>query len=224
MKKIDIEQPRYVYHVGKKGYDVIKPGGMVRTPEERKKFQEKYPAMTDNEMDIYDYEINAFLGPVTKEMVLLLKNNGFINWNVDELYLYKINVTDPANKSIEYFRVTSTPEQMEYDKKHWDKMYFKYKYLTDEDFEKVKNEFIKDKQNYMLKRAKYLKQFNTDTELTLAQFLNINKKRYADWCDTEKYFKLNAMYGSKKQYATYIPHVQMYTKKALKFESSTKIF
>ena len=205
----------YVYHVGGKGYKDIKTGGMVRTQKEKDEFQKKYK-LSDEYMKTYNNEINAFLSPVTKEMVQLLRTNGFKAWGNSELYLYKINILDPQNSHIKYFRVTSTPEQTKYDNDNWPKFMEQNKDKTDKNF-------LKEKEKYMNKRRNYLKQFKADVNLSLKTFININPKIYKNWANNSKYFKINSQNGNKEQYATYIPHVQMYVKKPLKFESVERI-
>ena len=83
IKKIILEslqnKPFYIYHIGKKGYEDIKSGGMVRTPEEIKEFQLKHK-LSDEYMKQYNSEINAFLAPVKKKHVQILRNKGFTNW------------------------------------------------------------------------------------------------------------------------------------------------
>lgn len=56
--------------------------------------------MTPEYFETYKKEINAFLGEVTKKDLMLLKNAGFEQYqNINDLYLYKINLNDPQNRS-----------------------------------------------------------------------------------------------------------------------------
>lgn len=222
MRTKKLNKSSYVYHIGKKGYKEIKTGGMIRSQKEKDDFQKKYK-LTDEKMAIYNNEVNAFLAPVTKGMVELLRSKGFNAWKGSELYLYKININDPKNRHIKYFNITSTPEQGKYDDSNWSKFYNKYKNLSDKEFQKVKVEFIEGKKKYVDKRDNYLKNMDASTNLTLRQYLNINPERFKNWSNNEKYFKINSQKGNKEQYASKIPHVQMYTEKPLVFESVQKL-
>ena len=63
---------------------------------------------------------------------MLLKNVGFEQYqNINDLYLYKINLNDPQNRSkIESTDITSTPQQIEFQNKHWPKLYKKLNIST----------------------------------------------------------------------------------------------
>lgn len=226
IKKIILEslqnKPFYIYHIGKKGYEDIKSGGMVRTPEEIKEFQLKHK-LSDEYMKQYNSEINAFLAPVKKKHVQILRNKGFTNWGDGELYQYKININRPENQNPNYYSVTSIPEQTKYDKKEFPKLYNPVKDLSDEEFEKIKPTYLKQKEEYFNNRQNYLNTLGIEKQMNFEQLSNLDKNMVKNWKDNDKHFKINARYGNKNQYASYIPHIQISVEKPLVYESSKRL-
>jgi len=210
----NINKPFYIYHIGKKGYKEILPGGLVRSKKEKDEFRKKYKLSKDY-MTKYNFEINAFLNPVKKEHIQLLRNKGFDVWKGEDLYLYKININDPENrKKIKYINYTSTPEQTELQKKIYWPILEKYRNADEKTWnEKMKPYFE------AAKKFKYTKK-----DLSFNQAINIDEKILKDMQNLDKWFKFNSIHGNKKQYATYIPHIQLGgVKSGLKFESVEKV-
>lgn len=206
-------EPFYIYHIGVKGYKEILPGGLVRSKKESEDFRTKHK-LSKEYMDTYNFEINAFLGEVKKEHIQMLRNKNFINWVGRDLYLYKININDPENrKKIKYIKYTSTPEQTKLQEKVYWPILEKYRDASDDVWEEKMKPYFEAE-----KKFKYTKK-----KMTFNQGINIDKKILNDMKDLNKWFKFNSIHGNKKQYATYIPHVQLYSKQGLKFESMEKI-
>jgi len=123
MNTINKSKNFYVYHIGKCGYQDIRPlkflRGSPQYTEREKLFKEKYGNNWEEELDKYSSQINAFLGPVKKEYLELLRSRGFKQYaNLANICLYTIDLLDPINfNKIEYFDLASTPLQNEYVKK-----------------------------------------------------------------------------------------------------------
>ncbi len=64
---------------------------------------------------------------------------------------------------------------------------------------------------------------DANKELSISNFLNIDNDVIQDWSDNAKWFKYNSIHGNKRQYASCIPHAQIYTKTPLKFKEVTRI-
>jgi hypothetical protein len=199
--------PMYIYHIGAKGYSDIKSGGMIRTKKEKKEFMKKHE-LSEEYMKIYDFEVSAFMAPVTKEMVNIMVSAGSNVWKNSGLYLYKININDPINKkNIKYCKFTSLPASRKYNKIYFTK---KFNQKEFEDFRNKRDMFLNQK-------------YGIKNKMSVQDIQNLNKNVMKDFKNLSKYFKINAKYGSKTQYASYIPHIQLIIKAPLKFESVSKI-
>jgi hypothetical protein len=218
IKKILLENiqnnPHYIYHIGTKGYKDIRPLAFQKSNSD--KIKELKKRMSPEYFETYKKEINAFLGEVTKKDLMLLKNAGFEQYqNINDLYLYKINLNDPQNRSkIESTDITSTPQQIEFQNKHWPKLYKKIKHLEDK-------EFFEEKQKYKDKLESYLKSKGIQKTKAIETFFS--SPYIDDWSNVSKYFKKNVTCGNKRQYASCIPHIQVAVNNPLKFESVQKI-
>ena len=125
----------FIYHIGKKGYKDIRPLKFLKNHPNFKKAHERFKNSPEK-LENYLSEINAFLGPVSKEDLLELKNKGFKQYqNIDNLYLYKINISSPKNRSkIKKMDMTSIKEQLDFNNKNWDNFYKKNKDLPDKEW------------------------------------------------------------------------------------------
>lgn len=193
----------YVYHVSSELYNDIR--ALEYQPGKSKSgYNEK---MMD--VDRYFREVNAFPGPVTAAQVAMLRRAGFKNWGDGKLYVYKINLHENS-AAINHVSVTSTPEQAEYDKKHWP--------IFDNQFQGVSDAVYGErKREYFEQRAKYLSSLGIKSTLTIDEYAQLLASK--DWTQLDKYFLLNSKKGNKLQYASYIPHVQIDTRGPLTYES-----
>jgi len=197
-----------VYHVSSEIREDIRPVA----------FQNKSKKQTDDlikligaaRFETYKYEINAFLEPMTSELVNELIDNGFNVWKSNGLFLHEINL-DENEDAINYIRVTSHPEQQAFMDEHWDDWYNRHKDLNDNDFNEAKT---------ALKKLMAIKTGIPD-EMTLEEFKTIYKDH--KWCNIDYFVKLNIEKGSKRQYASYIPHLQISVNKPLTVSSVEKL-
>jgi hypothetical protein len=138
--------------------------------------------------------ISFFLAPLTEKDVKDLKREGFKPYRVMLTpYLHRIDLTDKSTAAnIESITLESTPEQTEYDDKHWDP-------------KNSKLSIGKYKKEYMLKRNTYLNKLGV-RDMTLKEYIASGyvkelRKKYPS------YIQHNLKKGNLLQYATYIPHV-----------------
>lgn len=210
-------EPFYIYHISNTdSYKDIRPLSFQK--EGNKKIKDMLKkGYSISYMDEYSKEINAFLGPIKKKHIMDSINAGFEVWSglKNKAYLYKINLNDPANiLKIISINITSTPQQIEYDNKNWNK--FKKETLTLD-----KDEFFKKKNIYIKERDSYLIKFGIKKAKNLQEFKKIIFLK--DWSDMDKYFKKNISCGNKSQYASCIPHIQVKVSGPLKYENVEKI-
>jgi len=209
----NIIQPYYIYHIGAKGYKDIRP---LKFQKDNIKMKEIKAKSSPEYFESYISQVNAFLGNVTRDELSLLKKAEFkLYQDIDNLYIYKINLNDPVNRSkIKNINITSTSQQREYDNKHWKKFYKETKLLADKEYFKAKGQYIK-------KREDYLKSKGIISTTDVDRFFNL--PYIEDWSNVKKHFKKNIMCGNKNQYASCIPHIQVQVNGPLKFESVSKI-
>jgi len=158
----------------------------------------------------YKYEVNGFLEAPRSISIDKLISNGFKPWENNGLYIHTIDL-DKNRDRINYISITSHPEQQEYMGKHWNKWYKGHKHLNNTDFFKAKT---------VLKEL-MAKDTGIPSEMTLDEFKEISKDR--NWYDFDKFVDINIKYGSKKQYASYIPHVQVSVNRGLIVERITNV-
>ena len=150
----------------------------------------------------YFKEVNCFLGSISKDNINILKDNGFVSWDVKELYVYTIDLL--TNKhNIDFVNITSIPEEYAYMDMFWD------------NWKGTRREFRKGMAEYLERNMG----INRDMSIEEMSLL-LSKK---DWDNSDKYFNINSVLGNKDQYASNIPHLQIHTKDALKYEKVTKI-
>jgi len=200
-KSKDLEERRYVYHIGSAVYDSIKPlalqeGGMDRLPNGKVG-------------ETYIHEINAFLTSIEAKHVKKLVSKGFSAWDIVPMYMYKIDLLHNDN-AIEYIRIVSTKEENDYHEKNY-----------------VASEYHKDPKGYMEKyksdMREELKDVGVRNELTLDEYMELDIKRFREWKNMDKWIHVNLLKGNKQQYASNIPHAQIYVTKPLKILEITKL-
>ena len=108
-------------------------------------------------------------------------------------------------------------------KKEFPKLYNPVKDLSDEEFEKIKPTYLKQKEEYFNNRQNYLNTLGIEKQMNFEQLSNLDKNMVKNWKDNDKHFKINARYGNKNQYASYIPHIQISVEKPLVYESSKRL-
>ena len=143
--------------------------------------------------DGYKYELNqenmqvsAFPWFIDYSLIELLIKSGNKVWgSIDKLYQYAISIVKNSN-NIHTINYTSSLEQREYDSMFYNRNVDIMKY------KEKRNEYLYEKG---------IKPFSVD-EFIKRDYLN----RYPD---VEEYFKYNAKYGSRKQYASFIPHLHI---------------
>lgn len=170
----------------------------------------------------YLKEINFFLNAPTKQHKERMVRNGFVNWDVENTYVYEIDAANMDERNINYIRVVSIPQEREYNRKHFDNTMKEHerKYPGEMDTEQAWDATIDE---YLRKRAVFLKRkynipekFNTLEEL-------FNHPLYPEWSNFEEHFEYNLQHGNKKQYASYIPHVQISVNKPVKYDDFNKL-
>lgn len=203
---------KYVYHVSSELYTDIRAllyqerGGKLELDRVKQHGDKSY-------VEKYFREVNTFPGLVTADDANLLRSKGFVNWGKGSLYVYKIDLKE-VEHLINSINVTSTPEQTEFNTKNWGSWYSKHKYLNNE-------EFFKARKAYTQLLNTYLSSKGIASEMTVDSYMSLIASK--DWKDSSKYFKLNSLVGNKKQYASYIPHVQIDVKGPLTYVEVIKI-
>lgn len=189
---------QFVYHVSSGLYEDIRAiqyqvtSGKVTLDRLKKHGDKSY-------IERYIREVNVFPGMMSAEDVSLLRRKGFVNWGKGTLYVYKIDLKQVESLIIS-INVTSTPEQTEFNDKNWTDWYNKHKHKVDEDY-------FKERDIYRNRLKAYLESKGIKGVMTVDEYITLISTR--DWQDVSKYVKLNARIGNKKQYASYIPHVQL---------------
>jgi len=208
MGKCKIKKDLYVYHISNKVYEDIRPLWLQKNNTKLKNNIKEL--IGSKRFESYKYEVSAFISPIKQEHIELMTNEGFKPWINNGLYIYEINLDDNKD-SIISMSITSHPEQQEFMDKRWKKWYDRHKYLSND-------EFFLAKKGLKIEMAI---ETNIPQHMSLEEFKDIIVGK--DWCDMDKFIKLNIEKGSKEQYASYIPHVSISISKPLKFNSMKKI-
>ena len=198
----------YVFHVSDKRLKDVRPLALQKGNTRHKR--EVKELIGEARYETYQYEINAFLEPPKQSDIDRLVSAGFTAWANNGLFIYKINLDDNIDNILS-IRITSHPEQHKFMDKYWSKWYEKHKHLNNDEFYKAKKELIK--------------QMSIETgipyQMSLEEFKILASEK--DWYGFSEFVTLNIEKGSKRQYATYIPHVQITVKKPLTIEKVTEI-
>lgn len=171
-----------------------------------------------NVSDSYLNSVSMFLSPMDKKHIETMIDNGFSNYESKHTYRYTIDLNS-IKDVIDYIEVTSTPEQKAYDDKYFDAFYADYerKHPNDPDdvyWKSAISDYVTDRETYLSKN------YNIHTRYTVDQFIDECKP---EWLEFDKHFDNNLEHGSKKQYATYIPHIMLHITKPIKYEKIEKI-
>ena len=202
-----IEPEQFVYHVSNKLHDDI------RSLKFQKGIDVKKYIGTKEYLKNYFRQVNTFAAPISTSNIELLQKKGFKQWNQKELYVYKIDLRENLH-SIENISVTSSPEQKIFDDKNWETWFEIHKDLEDKDW-------FREKKLYLERREEFLNSNGIKTTMSVEECIVFLKTR--DWKDMDKYVIINSREGNKKQYASYIPHIQILTKGPLSYVSVEKV-
>ena len=197
-----------LYHVSSEIREDIRP--IAFQNKNKKQIDDLVNLIGAARFETYKYEINAFLEPLTSELVSELVDNDFSLWESNGLFQHEINL-DENEDAINYIRITSHPEQQAFMDKHWDDWYDEHKHLNNDEFSEAKA---------VLKKIMAVKTGIPD-KMTLEEFKIVYKDH--KWCNIDYFVKLNIEKGSKKQYASYIPHLQISVNKPLTVSSVEKL-
>lgn len=220
------DKNRYVYHIGAKGYDKIRPLSMQKDKNSEAQITAKEFFGDTDKYESYTTEISSFISNVKCEHVSKHVMNGFDNWGGKDLYVYKIDLL--ANeKNINGIGINSSPQETIYNDKYWDKFYKdadkkiikKYGRLDSDEAVEMFRDLIKEWKD---ERSKYLfKEYGIKDNMSVTEYL---ESEYLDeWKDIDTFVDKNIKDGQKTQYASYIPHLAIQVNKPLVFEEVTKI-
>jgi hypothetical protein len=141
--------------------------------------------------------ISFFLNRLGLRNILKLQRAGFTNYNAEILFEY--GVKDVSN--MHNFTLYSTKEERQFEKDNW------VKYTKDA---KTREEFLKAKAKYKKALKEHMKQCKcAGVPMTYDELMR--HPNLSDYMDIDKYVDINIKEGSKSQYATYIPHVQVHS-------------
>lgn len=210
---ISVNNPHnIIYHIGNKGYDLIK----------NRKQQKKYYNCSKCSIS-YNDEVNAFIGNLTKKHIEKLIKNGFNVYVNKDTSSYKVSISDNIDNIIS-ISVTSTPQQFDYVDKHWvtqyDKEFGTKDVIKNKDYYKKWEPFITKWKGKIKKHLE--EEYGIKDTMTIKEYLNL--PYLEDWADMDKYVDINILKGNKHQYASYIPHVQFKLKNPLIIKSETVLF
>ena len=189
-----------IYHYSNKEYDTIKTlYQQGREHENINTFGERY-----------SHTASFLPTSISKDLILLKRKEGFSAWGDGPLYEHRISIIDNVNifkdKEIKF---TSTPYQTKYGRKRWKSgiqaigIDYDRMQVDDEYWEEVKEKFLKHKEEYILARDIALKKYEV---FSIEEYF---KSKYVkEYIENFDYWiKYNIKYGSKSQYASYIPHI-----------------
>ena len=145
--------------------------------------------------------VSMFLSPIGDKNISKLISNGFKNYDGLK-YELSIDVNNNIDNFGSHIYLTSTPEQIEYDNKHWDKFYKRYnigslKVNEDADRERMRG--------YKRERDLYLENLGVLRIPTIGFMENPYIQNLIE--DYDDFVKYNIKHGYRSQYASYIPHV-----------------
>lgn len=207
-----------IYHISNSLYKDLRPlklqqNGLLKIQEMMSKgYSREY-------LNVYGLEVNFFFNPISKEHIEKMILNGFNNWNLSEFYLYTIDLTKLKDMNYNYVSVSSTKQQRDYDDANWSTFEKRYEHYYDSgdmvNWVKYKTKYVNDRDKYLLDK------FNIKKKMTIDEL--IKHPLLSDWLDFDKHFKYNLKHGNKKQYASYIPHVQFSVNEPIDYIKVEKI-
>jgi len=211
-------EQQYVYHYSAQKFPEVKTRAMLGLPA---------PKEASNPQQ-YNSTISLLPAPLSKEIILRYRQQGFKNWGKGPLYEYKISIPKNASSFYEDIKFASTPEETRYGKIKPFKTFINKngldyeKLLKDDDYwNKVKDHFNRLKKEYMDKKDKYVEHL-IGTPVTSRNYATHPYIRKL--IDSFDYWvNYNLKNGNKSQYATYIPHLYTPIKKPLIPDQITQI-
>lgn len=197
-----------VYHISGNKYKDLRP--LKLQPDGNRRMKE---LLERGVSESYFKEINFFLGKPTKDQINLAVKEGFKNWDLPRFYIYQVDLRNL--KHLNYISITSTPQHSQYIEVYWDKFYEENKHLPGGEFSKAKFKWLEGRDKYLDKHYDIRPRMGID-EI-------VGNPNYDDWCDFDKWFDYNLRHGDKKQYASYIPHLQVSVDRAIKYDRVEEI-
>ncbi len=207
---------RYIYHYSERKFDSIKNREMLGL---------NAPVKTNNPSE-YIKTASFLLEPIPLDIIKRYKEEGFTAWNSDSLYEYKIDILENKKRFDGSIKLTSTPEQLKYDKQHWEKTFRKnnidltrikndnhYWEINKEIFLKIKTKYFEDRTKFLNKIYGYL----TPSSYAVSEKIKDLREENIKWLE------YNLIHGDKEQYASYIPHIHTPIKKPLRPLTINKI-
>lgn len=184
-----------LYHVSSVKFDSIKSKAMLNPK--------------DSTLQDYDNRVSLLLTYVTPDEIRRYVKRGFKQWDMSEAYIYIVN----PNTILEYnyAKMQSTPEQIAYDRRCWDKFMAD---VSDDEFLEARKVYSTERDAYLL--AKYKIPPTGKVMDYLSNPLAKNWRKH-DWIN------YNLMYGNKNQYASYTPHLQVAITTPIEFEEVIKL-
>ena len=199
-----------IYHIAGKKFQDLRPLKLQTKGKERIE-QMRRDSYSEDYLQEYITEINFFFGKPTLEQKERMVAEGFVNWNSKDTYVHTVNTDDIKRLNYNYVKITSTPQQREYDNLYWDDFIKKYKDVfnngSNEEWGEVKQKYLDKREEYLLKRYGIKEKMDLN-ELT-------SHKQLSSWNNFNEHFEFNLKHGNKEQYASYIPHIQLSVSKPL---------
>jgi len=170
----------------------------------------------------YRYHVSAFVNRLKEEHVLSMRENGFTVYNeMTRLYEYKLklnSIRDVIDMKRGGLVISSTPLLYTIHETYWKKDY-------DAFIGKRPNcthgEFNTWKKRWKERRYRVLLMLGLETPLSVDEYLqNEYRKKEKDMTG---HVAFNVEFGNKSQYATYIPHVQVFIDNPIEIEKVTRI-
>lgn len=197
----------HLYHISSKLYQDLRPLKLIKHGQKKLRLLIGQGHLSKDQAGDYSSEINFFFGKPSKEQITKAISHGFKNWDMDKVYIYRVNIRDLRNSN--YVSVTSTPQQISYDDANWDNL--------KEDATKSGLSFDEFKKAYKEQRTIRLSEYGVPYKTSIDELLK--NRHLKDWSDFDKYFEINLKKGNKGQYASYIPHVQVSVNKPVVYDS-----
>lgn len=145
--------------------------------------------------------ISMFLGRIPISTINAFKKEGFTPWNMKDVYEHRISIYENIDKFIGHLWLESTFPNEEFGKKHWNKDMGR---CIARGKTGNKEEFKRCKKIYMSKRLKYMREKGL-LVFPLEFYSSRIIEKILDGYKASLGRNLN--FGSKNQYATYIPHI-----------------
>lgn len=206
--KCNFKKGLVVYHISDKLYEDLRPLA----------FQSPTNSVLNNieniigkdRLDGYIHELNFFLEKPSKENIRDLVKSGFGKWSSDELYIYTVDL-ELIPDLVDYVTITSHPEMDKYLEDTWEEWYEEHKDLASDKYFKAKAKYTSD----------MAKTTGIPSKVNINDFKDLARRHL--WCNMDFYVNLNIEKGATDQYASYIPHLQIYVNKPIEFLSVEKL-